>query len=239
MRSTSSCACASSGTKPTLSLRSMQSSRRTSACTTAGSLGCARRPCAGLGQAVVEEVDAVPQAVVVVVTADDSVSQDHGGMRGRRAVVPANDQRALHRRPWRSCRTRWFQTPSRPRALGRARARRTEAAKSRPRLRKVPRRDGDKTYDIRLAAARVVAPGIVSQPMHAGSAAPLRGCGIGRARERAARIMGDPRRTFRRTQSSTTSTTSKTPETCSFSTNAERRSTRWFSAASASPRQRW
>ncbi|MFL5910189.1 MAG: MMPL family transporter [Gaiellaceae bacterium] len=37
-------------------------------------------------------------------------------------------------------------------------------------------------------------------------------------------------------QSSTVSTTSNTPETCSFSTNCERLSTRWFSSASAEAR---
>ena len=54
------------------------------------------RPCAGLGQPVLEEVDAVPEAVVVVVTREESVAKDHGGMRSRRAVIPANDRRALH-----------------------------------------------------------------------------------------------------------------------------------------------
>jgi hypothetical protein len=38
--------------------------------------------------------------------------------------------------------------------------------------------------------------------------------------------------------SSTVSITSYTPETCSFSTNADSRSTRWVSCASASSRQR-
>ena len=40
------------------------------------------RPCAGLGQPVLKEVDAGPEAVVVVVTREEPVAQDHGGMRG-------------------------------------------------------------------------------------------------------------------------------------------------------------
>jgi hypothetical protein len=52
------------------------------------------RPCAGLSQPVLKEVDAVPEAVVVVVTREEPVAQDHGGVRGRRAVISANDRRA-------------------------------------------------------------------------------------------------------------------------------------------------